>query len=73
MSLVCENVPQAIQCDINLDGFVDRSDIRLIGAARNQPAAPGDPRDNDGDGIITVSNARQCVQMCTLPRCAPQP
>jgi hypothetical protein len=56
-----------------LDGFVDRSDIRLIGAARNQPAAPGDPRDNDGDGIITVSDARQCVQMCTLPRCAPQP
>ncbi|MBA6302734.1 hypothetical protein [Colwellia sp. MB02u-14] len=56
-----------------MDGFVDRSDIRLIAAARNQPTAPVSPHDNDGDGIITVSDALQCVQLCTLPRCAPQP
>ncbi len=72
LSLVCDNVPKALRCDVNLDGFVDRDDISLISAARNQPAAPGDPRDNDGDGIISISDARQCMQMCTLPRCAPQ-
>jgi cysteine-rich repeat protein len=72
VSLVCDNEPQALKCDVNLDGFVDRSDIRLISAARNQPAEPGDPRDTDGDGTITMSDARQCIQVCTLPRCAPQ-
>ena len=72
VALVCNNVPQALKCDVNLDGFVDRSDINLIGAARNQPASPGDPRDNDEDGIITMSDARQCTQVCTLPRCASQ-
>lgn len=70
VSLACDNVPQALRCDVNLDGYVDRTDIGLIGAARGLPAAEGDPRDNDGDGIITPSDARQCVQVCTLPRCA---
>jgi cysteine-rich repeat protein len=70
VSLVCDNEPKALRCDVNLDGFVDRSDIRLISRARNQPAAPDDPRDNDGDGIISSSDARQCVQLCTLDRCA---
>ena len=73
VSLSCDNEPQDLRCDVNLDGFVDRSDIRLISIARNQPAVPGDPRDTDGDGTITISDARQCVQVCTLPRCAPQP
>ena len=71
VSLSCENVPQTLQCDINLDGFVDRNDIRLITAARNQAAQPGDPRDNDGNGVINASDARQCAILCTLPQCAP--
>lgn len=70
VSLACDNVPQALRCDVNLDGIVDRADIILVGAARNQAAAPGDPRDNDGDGFISVSDVRQCTQLCTLPRCA---
>jgi cysteine-rich repeat protein len=70
VSLACDNVPQALRCDVNLDGFVDRADTRLIGDARNQSAAPGDPRDNDEDGIITMYDVRQCTQLCTLPRCA---
>lgn len=70
VSLACDNVPQALRCDVNLDGFVDRSDIGLIAAARGQAAAAGDPRDNDGNGIISSSDARQCVQLCTLSRCA---
>jgi hypothetical protein len=70
VSLACDNVPEALRCDVNLDGYVDRSDISLIGRARGQAAAPGDPRDNDGDGIISLSDSRQCVQLCTLSRCA---
>ncbi|GGF57557.1 M4 family metallopeptidase [Alteromonas lipolytica] len=73
VALSCEEGSQPMQCDINGDNFVDRSDIRLITQARNQPAQPGDPRDNDGNGVINVSDARQCTQLCTLPRCAPAP
>jgi len=60
-----------LRCDIDEDGDVDRNDISLITAARNQPASgPDDPRDNDGSGTIDVNDARQCVLLCTLPRCA---
>ena len=60
-----------LRCDIDSNGTIDRSDIGLIFAARNQPANPGDPRDNDGDGLITVGDARQCVLLCTNPDCGP--
>jgi hypothetical protein len=72
-SLTCDDQPVAMQCDINEDGFVDRTDIGLISAARNQVAEPGDPRDNDRNLVINISDARQCAVLCTLPRCAPQP
>lgn len=59
-------------CDADGDGDVDFFDIRAIGAARNQPATgPDDMRDADGDGVITVLDARQCVLQCTNARCAP--
>ncbi|MGD8940644.1 MAG: choice-of-anchor D domain-containing protein, partial [Gammaproteobacteria bacterium] len=58
-------------CDVNDDSSIDRNDINLIFAARNETTnAPNDPRDADGDGIITVNDARQCVLKCTLDRCA---
>ncbi len=61
-------------CDVDMDGDVDRIDIGLIFAARNQPATgPDDPRDADGDGFITVLDGRACLQMCTLPGCAEPP
>ncbi|MGY6274995.1 CARDB domain-containing protein [Methylomonas sp. MgM2] len=63
------NVP--LLCDIDQDGDVDRNDTSLITAARNQPALPGDLRDYDDDGIITVNDARACVLKCTRNRCAP--
>jgi hypothetical protein len=59
-------------CDIDLDGDVDRNDISLITAARNQPAVPNDIRDYDGDGTITVNDARACVLKCTRSNCATQ-
>jgi hypothetical protein len=49
---------------------VDRDDLAVITAARNTPAAPGDPRDLNGDGVINVVDARMLVLSCTRPRCA---
>lgn len=57
-------------CDVDDICGVDRNDIALILAARNTTASgPDDPRDADGDGIITVLDARRCVLECALPRC----
>jgi hypothetical protein len=58
------------RCDIDRDRDVDLDDINAILAARNTPAVPGDARDYDGDGMITVLDARKCVLQCTRPRCA---
>ena len=60
----------AAVCDVDTDGDVDRQDLRLIVSARDKPASgPGDPRDADADGIITLSDARTCVRQCNLPDC----
>ena len=62
---------QGLVCDADFDNDVDSNDLALIMAARNTPASgPDDPRDADGDGSITVLDARQCVLHCTLPGCA---
>jgi hypothetical protein len=57
-------------CDINLDGAVNRDDIQLIVDARNTLAFPGDLRDADGDGLITLNDARVCTLQCDKPNCA---
>ncbi|RMH34417.1 MAG: DUF11 domain-containing protein, partial [Nitrospirae bacterium] len=57
-------------CDVDADGDIDRNDITQIFAARGTPAAPGDPRDANGDGLITINDGRACVLQCTLPGCA---
>lgn len=57
--------------DVNQDGVIDRIDLNLVTAARNTPASDAaDPRDLDGDGLITALDARKLVLLCTLPRCA---
>lgn len=62
-----------IACDVNGDGIVERSDISAIFAARGTsvPIGTTDPRDADGNGLITVNDGRQCVLECTFNRCAP--
>ncbi|NOX91237.1 MAG: hypothetical protein GXP18_01950 [Gammaproteobacteria bacterium] len=58
------------KCDVDGDNNIDTNDISLIFADRNTPATgPGDPRDMDEDGVITVLDARQCVLQCDLANC----
>ncbi len=59
-------------CDTDGDLDIDRIDLRTISLARNQPALPNDPRDANGDGIITPSDVKICIPLCTLARCAIQ-
>jgi hypothetical protein len=57
--------------DADHDGDVDRTDVNIIVAARNTSASgPDDTRDVDGDGRITVLDARKAVIACTRPGCA---
>ncbi len=62
---------QPIPGDIDNDGDVDRDDLNIILAARNTAASgPDDPRDLDGDGMITALDARKLTLLCTRTRCA---
>lgn len=62
--------PPAV-CDINRDGRVDARDVQLIFDARStRPTIPGDSRDIDLDGLITVNDARICTLLCARPNCA---
>jgi hypothetical protein len=54
-----------IVCDANRDNVVDVGDVQAILAARNRVALPGDPRDADKDGLITVNDARICTLRLT--------
>jgi predicted extracellular nuclease len=60
-----------VRGDVDGDGDVDRNDVNAITAARNQPASgPTDPRDLNGDNVITVQDARIDATLCTRPGCA---
>jgi len=74
LDILCDEPEPPMQCDVDTDEDIDRNDIQLIVASRNQPASgPDDPRDADGDGRITVLDARTCMRQCDLPRCAVTP
>ena len=60
----------AAVCDVNKDNVINIDDINLILAARNMVVAAGDPRDADGDRVITVNDARYCTLKCTKAQCA---
>jgi hypothetical protein len=70
LSTIAGLIPQ-LQGDLDADGDVDRDDLNLLLADRNSPASgPDDPKDLDGDGTITVLDARKLVLLCTRARCA---
>ena len=58
-------------CDVDGNGSVDINDINLIRAGIGQTPVANDPRDANGDGLITINDARACVLKCTKARCAP--
>lgn len=64
--------PQALVCDADADNDVDKADLAIISRSRGQQATLGDPRDADGDGIITMSDVKLCIPECTLPQCTVQ-
>jgi hypothetical protein len=61
--------PLRMACDVDYDFDVDQNDISLIFAARDQKVQPGDWRDIDKDGVITVADGRACTVKCTQPNC----
>ena len=65
-------IPAPPPPDGNLDGDgdVDRDDLTILLGYRNQPASECLECDLDGDGMITVLDARKLVLMCTRARCA---
>ena len=57
--------------DLDNDGDIDRDDINIILASRNQAVTDvNDPKDVNGDGRITVTDVRKLMLECTRPRCA---
>ena len=49
---------------------MDINDVNAIFAAPGTAATgPDDPMDEDGDGVITVSDGRLCVLECDLENC----
>jgi hypothetical protein len=62
--------PVPLLCDADGNREVDLHDIGAISLASGTPAiGPGDIRDIDGDGVITLLDVRQCVAQCSLSEC----
>ena len=57
-------------CDVNLDGQVDVDDITEIFAVIGSSVSIGSPYDPDGDGFVTIDDARLCTLRCTNTNCA---
>lgn len=60
-------------CDVDGNGATDSVDVALVRAGIGQIPLPGDVRDQNGDGKITVNDTRLCALKCSLPRCAVAP
>ncbi len=55
--------------DLDDDGDTDRKDIRIVRKHMRQPLENCPNCDIDGDGRITIRDARKMVGMCTRPNC----
>jgi hypothetical protein len=69
---VCDyifNVSEAAPCDVDGNLVIDIADILSIFGSIGETAIPPDPRDWDGDGNITIIDARGCTLECTNPGC----
>ena len=61
--------PAPLLCDADGNRDVNIDDITSISLAKGTTVGPGDIRDIDGDRMITVLDARQCIARCSLPGC----
>ncbi len=69
-----ECVISAILGDLNGDAVVDESDLNIVLAAKNTPAAGlSDPRDLNHDGEINALDARKLTLLCANPGCTGLP
>lgn len=60
-----------ISGDIDGDGDVDGEDLNALTMVRNQPAdGINDPRDLVRDGMITVRDEENLIELCTRMNCA---
>ena len=61
-------------CDLDHNGVIDKRDIAMFTPllGKHVPPAPA-AADANGDGIITVQDARLCTLKCTLANCAIPP
>ncbi len=57
-------------CDVDGDGDVDTDDLALIRMGIGQSPTPGDTRDANLDGKITINDVRLCTLKCTRASCA---
>lgn len=69
--LTIASASASTSCDVNGSGATDNVNVGLVRAAIGLTVPPGDIRDQDGNGVITMNDARACVLLCTKPRCAP--
>jgi hypothetical protein len=61
----------ALPCQSTGDGEIDESDLDPIRQALGTSAEPGDPRDPNGDGVITERDLAICERRCTASSCVP--
>lgn len=63
---------EPLTCDLDGNGKVDRNDIALIVSHIGSRVPPADPKwDVNGDGVVSINDARFCALRCTNTNCAP--
>jgi len=65
----CE-VPVVKRCYVDSDNDIDAYDIIAILRAIGKHVGATDPRDADGNLLVTLSDAAKCASMCTRRYCA---
>ena len=64
--ILAETYAAPLLCDVDNDADVDLNDINAIFSARGTAAITGDPRDVNGDGVITVNLYMQILRGCPV-------
>lgn len=63
--------PNFLLCDVDSNGVIDSRDIQMIMKLIGQTVPPANPAaDFDGNGVISINDARNCALRCTFKNCA---